>query len=512
MPRGTKKEVYNIHPGGVREDVNPITIPDGHLLSSLNWLTRRGVGRPRPGYLQVGTQMSPAERIIGIGFRGSPLAGNNTILHTTNKAWFWNGSTLDDRTGTFTTSQADDQVRMVPYVSSGTTWLTRINAANAMDKWNGTGNFQNVAAAPAGVDITAVGPYLMVARAGGDDYAVQWNSFNDIDDWPAINIARLVDTPGKVVAVRALSPLSVAVYKEDAVYLGTIQAAQTAFQFQLISQTSGPVSAAAVCAAQGSHYWLGENLAFFKFDGGTVTPFTTAISATVLTNFNVSNKGQTHSAMLDRDSSEIWFWYSGPTGLMNKAVSLNLSTQAVNDHTFTDPISASASWTKFSQLTIDGLDSFTTTINGLDAIYATIDSMSTPAQATAVLGDTVGKFYRFGPYTMDNNVAFPWNFENGYRAVGGLEARAEVDSVVSYWTARSGSSFPVTVHLTVSDTVGERDLSFSKVVNLFTDSNHLVEFRGLRGKWVKIKHSGAINLEGLEHRGAAVLCWPRAMV
>jgi hypothetical protein len=29
---------------------------------------------------------------------------------------------------------------------------------------------------------------------------------------------------------------------------------------------------------------------------------------------------------------------------------------------------------------------------------------------------------------------------------------------------------------------------------------------------VKVKHSGNINLEGLEHRGSAVLCWPRAMV
>ncbi len=86
MPRGIKKELYNISPGGVREDINPLTIPDGHLLSSLNWLTRRGVGAPRPGYATV-TTLGAGDRIIGIGFRGSPLDGNNVVLHTLTTAY-----------------------------------------------------------------------------------------------------------------------------------------------------------------------------------------------------------------------------------------------------------------------------------------------------------------------------------------------------------------------------------------------------------------------------------------
>lgn len=511
MPRGLKKEIYNIAPGGVREDVNPVAIPDGHLLSSLNWLTRRGTGRPRPGYIQVSTQLASADRVTGIGHRGSPLAGDNTVFHTVSKAYFWNGASASDITGTWTTSTADDPVRMTTYVSSGVVYLVRVNALNAVDKWNGTGSFANIAAAPTGWDITTVGSYLVVGRAGGDDYAVQWSAFNDIDTWPAGNMARLIDTPGRIVAVRALTPLSVAIYKEDSVYLGTLQAAKNAFQFQLIAYISGPVSPAAVVPALGAHYWIGENMAIFRFDGAQPQAWTTSLGTTLFQNFSFGNKRQTHGAALDRDSTELWFWYPDIQGTMQRGFSINVIDQSINPHTFTHNITASSDWSKASQLTIDGLDTFTTTIDGLDAVFATIDAMSAPSQSTAVLADSTANFYRFGTHPADNGTAIPWSFEHGYRATGGIAKRAEIDGVLSYWTKAPGS-LPITVELTVTDTVGEQDLAVQRSINLTTDSNHQVLFRGLRGKWVKTKHSGLQSLEGLEHIGSAVMCWPRSMV
>lgn len=511
MPRGTKKEIYNINPGGVREDVNPVTIPDGHLLSSSNWLTRRGVGLPRPGYLQVSTQLVSADRVTGIGFRGSPLLGDNTVFHTITKAYHWNGASATDITGTWTTSTADDLVRMTTYVSGGVVYLVRINELNAADKWNGAGSFANIAAAPTGRDITTVGPYLLVGRAGGDDYAVQWNSLNDIDTWPASNLARLTDTPGRIIAVKALTPLSVAIYKEDSVYLGTLQAAKNAFQFQLIAYTPGPVSTAAVVAALGAHYWLAENMSLFRFDGNPPQAWTTSLGTTLFQTFNFGNKKQTHGAMLDRDASEIWFWYPDISGSMKRAFSVNLVSQAINPHSFPIDITASADWTKASQLTIDGLDNFSLTIDGLDAFFATIDAMSSPSQASAVIADTAANFYRFGPYTTDHGTNIAWHFEYGYRPTAGIEARAEIDGVVSYWTHAPGS-LPVTIQLTATDSIGEQDTAFQRTINLFNDTNHQVIFRGVRGKWIKVKHSGSMSAEGLEHRGAAVLCWPRAMV
>lgn len=511
MPRGLKKELYNISPGGVREDVNPLTIPDGHLLSSLNWLTRRGVGKPRPGYAQVGSQVAAADRIIGIGFRGSALDGNNVVLHTLTAAYSWDGTSLGTITGTWSASTADQLVRMVTYVSSGTIFIVRINEANAMDKWNGAGAFANVAAAPTGRDITSVGPYLFVGAAAGDNYAVQWNSANDIDTWPASNLARLVDTPGKIIAVRALTPLSVAVYKEDSVYLGTLQAAKTAFQFQLVAHLAGPVSTAALVSALGAHHWLGDNMTVLRFDGTQPQAWTISLGATLTNNFDFANKKRAHGCLLDRDAAEVWFWYPDVEGNIKKAISINILTQAANPHTFAHNITASADWTKFTSLTIDGLDAFSSTIDGLDADFASIDAMTAPSQPSGMLADSSGNFYRFGPYSNDGGTAIPWHFEHGYRPAAGIEHRAELDAVVSYWT-KAPVSLTVTLAVTTTDSAGEQDTATTDTFDVLTDSNHLKTFRGKRGKWVKIKHSAASSAEGLEHRGAAVLCWPRAMI
>lgn len=512
MPRGIKKELYNISPGGVREDVNPLTIPDGHLLSSLNWLTRRGRGTPRPGYAQVGTQLAAADRIIGIGFRGSPLDGNNVVLHTLTAAYDWDGSTATDITGTWAASTADQLVRMVTYVSSGTVFIVRINEANAMDKWDGVAAaFANVAAAPTGKDITSVGPYLVVGAAGGDDYAVQWNALNDIDTWPATNLARLTDTPGKIIAVRALTPLSVAIYKEDSVYLGTLQASKVAFQFQLIAHVSGPVSTAALVSALGAHHWLGNNMTLMRFDGTQPQAWTISLGATLTNNFDFANKKWTHGCLMDRDSAEVWFWYPSVDGTITKAFSINVLTQAANPHLFTHNITASADWSKFTSLTIDGLDAFSATIDGLDSDFSSIDAMSAPSQPSGMLGDSTGNFYRFGPYTNDGGTAIPWHFEHGFRPAAGIDHRAELDAVVSYWTKAPGT-LTVTLSVTTTDSAGDQDVASTNTFDANTDSNHLITFRGKRGKWVKIKHAAASSTEGLEHKGAAVLCWPRSMV
>ena len=327
----------------------------------------------------------------------------------------------------------------------------------------------------------------------------------------AANLARLVDTPGKIVAVKALTPLSVAVYKEDSVYLGTLQASKTAFQFQLIAHVAGPVSTAAVVAALGAHHWLGHNMTIMRFDGTQPQAWTISLGSTLTGNFDFANKKQTHGCVIDRDAAEVWFWYPDVTATIKRAVSINVLTQAANPHLFTHNVTASSDWTQFSSLTIDGLDAFSSTIDGLDSDFASIDSMTAASQPSAILGDSSGNFYRFGPYANDAGTAIAWNFEHGFRPAAGIENRAEIDAVVSYWT-KAPVSLTVTLALTTTDSVGDQDVASTDTFDVLTDTNHLKTFRGKRGKWVKIKHSAAMSAEGLEHKGAAVLCWPRSMV
>ena len=82
MPRGREKVLLAIAPGGVREDLNPAALPDGALLASNNWLTRRGVGAPRPGYELLGSALAAGDRIIGFGSRGSPAGTTAFVVHT----------------------------------------------------------------------------------------------------------------------------------------------------------------------------------------------------------------------------------------------------------------------------------------------------------------------------------------------------------------------------------------------------------------------------------------------
>jgi hypothetical protein len=483
-------------------------IPDGWLLGSNNWLSRRGSGSPRPGYVQVGSQVAAANRITGLAFRGTP-AENNLVIHTITAAYWWDGTALNTITGTWTSSSADQPVRMTTFRSGGTTWLARVNAVNAVDKWDGSVTaFQNIAAAVAGVDLAVVGNRLVVAGVT-DTRSIRWSGFNDIDTWSSLDEIFMVDTPGEIVAIRALGPLSAAVYKTDSIYVISVQAAQTAFQSQFIGHVQGPVSPTEVVSIAGAHYWFARDNAIYSFDGSRIRPVTSAIGKTLFQNFSVGNRLRAHGTPLAFESNEAWFWYPGIgyNGAVRQGFSFNTSTGAVNPHVFPVEISASELWTFKEALTIDDL---TGTIDGLSNTYSQIDAMQSSSSSTLVLGDSTGKFYRFGQANDDAGTAIPWNYETGWRAPAGIDGVFQVDGVVSYWKTAEVPSLTVTVEVKTSDSLSEAETASSGTFDVTTDSNHLLNFSG-RGKWVRVKHSASSTNVAHEHRGAAIIGWNRGM-
>src|SRR5215831_1084515 len=248
MPRGTKKDVLPSAPGGVREDLNPAQIPDGAWLSGNNWLCRSAVGQPRPGHTGLATMVS-GDRVIGMGHRGTYQNDANLIVHTLTKAYSY--PDLTDRTGTWTASTAEQPVRFALLENAaGTTYIARINAANAVDVWDGTaGAFVDAGgSAPAGLDITSSNGRLMVVGVGGDPNQVRISDFNSTNFAAAgaFNQFFLTDTPGSFIACRAFGPLSCALYKDDGVYMAQGQAAQAPFSFQFIGHATGPVGPASL--------------------------------------------------------------------------------------------------------------------------------------------------------------------------------------------------------------------------------------------------------------------------
>jgi len=514
--RGTVSTRLTVDPGGVREDINPPDIPDGWLLGSNNWLTRRGRGRARPGYAQIDTAIAAADRVIGIGFRGSDQDDSNIVIHSLTAAVHWDGSTQTAITGTWVASTADQPVRFTTFRTGTTIWLARINEANAIDKWDGTTSaFQNVSAAPAGRDITSTQEHVIVARP--EQLAVKWSDTNDIDTWPVANINYLTDTPGDVVAVESIGPLSFAVYKEDAVYLATRQAALAAYKFQFISLASGPVSPAAVVAFPWGHVWLGSDNTFYSFDGSRVTPLegSRGMVTTLGDNLHIENRGRSHAFRMRRSEDQAWFIYPDTTtGDLTHMVSMVIKnprsqggTVALNPHTLPVAMSASASWRDRSDLTVDDLDGFAASIDDLDTTWSTIDAMSRPGESVSLIADTAGKFYAFGLAPSDDGTAIAWELTHGHKAPAGIENRFFMDGVSSYWP-KTSTAITVTVGVTFSDSLSDDESESTTTFATNTDSNHHVTFANKRAKWAKVRFAASSATLDLEHRGAQLYAFP----
>jgi hypothetical protein len=475
------------------------------------------VGVPRPGYTQAGSQVAAADRIVGIGYRTGSLDTTGIVIHTLSAAYSWNGTTLTAITGTWAADNDNnyDVVRMVPFRSGGTLYLLRVNPDNDVETWDGSSSaFANIGSnEPTGTDLFVLGNRVVVVYADGDQHAVQWSNFNDVSVWTAADITRLIDTSGKLVAGRAITPLTGAIYKSDGVYLATVQASRTPFQFQFVGSVPGPLSPACLVTSRGVHYWLAEDFVLYSFDGSRIQPVSSALASTLFDSLDMTKRHQTHGCVLAQDAGELWFFYADAdnAGAMTKAVSFNLATQAFNPHTLAHQMSASSSWIKQATISIDGLTAYSSTIDGLSSHFATIDSMvSSGGSATALLGATNGNFYQFGLAADDNGTAISWSFTHPPKAVAGLEKRVQMDGITSYWELTTVST-PVTLTVTMSDDLGDDEASTTGSFNTATESNHLTNFSG-RGKWVKVQHSASSASLQLAHRGAAILGWPRSMV
>lgn len=510
MPRGREKLPLTIAPGGVREDLNPAAVPDGWLLASGNWLTRRGVGGPRPGYVQLGSTLAAADRIMGFGSRGSPAGTTAFVVHTLTAAYAYDGTSFTAKTGTWTASTADQHVRMISYVSSGTNYLLRTNHANAIDIWDGgAGNFTDAGGSPPAFrDICSVGGYVLGVYPNGFQHRMQWNDQDDINSWTSTNTAELDATPDSLIGAKPFGPLSAGIYKEDSVWTAVLQAAKQPFQFQLIAHAPGPLSPAAIIAYRGNHYWLADDSVIYRSDGAHVEPFATGLPVTFRAYLDWNNRIRTHAFVLAEEEPIVMFIYPVLGGTMDRGISVNLNTGACNPHQFAHSISASAQWIREAETTWNEL---TGTWDTLSSTFATWDAMGTAMNSSDLLGGTTGKVYQFGAPADDDGTAISWSFTHPWRAIAGLGFRFFLDAIVSYWKKLS-VSHTVTVGVTVTDSLGDADTESTDTFDLSTDDEHLETFSNLRGQWVKVRFAASSAVAGIQHRGAAAFGWRRGMV
>jgi hypothetical protein len=136
-------------------------------------------------------------------------------------------------------------------------------------------DFSNLTAMPICGTVEAVGQFVLIG-----DYVNPVGSVNTPDGWACSAIGdytnwtanvdtqcvygRLVDTPGKVTAVKRLGDYAI-YYKKRSMYLARYVGSPSAWEFSLVSDTIGAVSHEAIAKVDAVHFFRGED-DFYKYD------------------------------------------------------------------------------------------------------------------------------------------------------------------------------------------------------------------------------------------------------
>lgn len=118
---------------------------------------------------------------------------------------------------------------------------------------------------------------------------------------------RIVDTPGAIRALRALSDYVVA-YKANSMYVGTYQSAPTVWQFDLVSSETGCSSQEAVVEVNNAHYFVGDDDFYRYAPGGLPQPIGAPVKEWFFSRCDPSYKGRIRAAH-DRANALIYWFY-----------------------------------------------------------------------------------------------------------------------------------------------------------------------------------------------------------
>jgi hypothetical protein len=219
----------------------------------------------------------------------------------------------------------------------------------------------------------AVGDFVVIGDTNEATYGHQedrwWTSaIGDYTNWtPAIATqcatGRLLDTPGPITAVRRLSSTQTAIYKQRAVYLGTMQGPPVVFAPILIANDRGAVSQEAVVDIGYKHLFFGYD-GVYSFDGSAPVEITGPIKSWLYGRVDF-DRISTVQALHDRNRSSVYWWYPAldDGGTLQRAVAYNYRTGKWG--TFTQAIEATAEM-QFGGVTYSGFGAFFTGVTNWD--------------------------------------------------------------------------------------------------------------------------------------------------
>lgn len=206
---------------------------------------------------------------------------------------------------------------------SGTTrfrWTVFGNAVLATNKVEviqqaaPSANFADIAGAPKAAIVEAVAGFIMAFDYDdGTDTPDGWycSALFDQTDWtPSIATqsanGRLVETPGRIVAGKALGSDIVA-YKNESMYLGRYVGPPLIWQWQRIPGRVGTFSQEAVVVADNKHFFVGAD-DFWMYDGTRPVSIGAGVREWFFANCPVNDRSKIW-ASLDEPRGLIYWWF-----------------------------------------------------------------------------------------------------------------------------------------------------------------------------------------------------------
>jgi hypothetical protein len=307
--------------------LNELEVPPDGLIDGINWFNRYGRFKTRPGLTAFADDID--ERPMGFWLYNHEDE-NNRLVMGTKVGWHHydavTGLWVDITGGSALTGGDASQVVFRTFPKGGDTYLISCNGNDSPKQWDGlAATYSNVGGSPpATARAMAVSGKRLLLATG---YNIKVSTLGDFDTgWGFELDVNLYDTPGDIVCLMERGNLATVVYKETSIWNAFAQEELVApFRFEVaVASVPGPVSPLAVVPIEdGSHCYMAENGAVYRFDGVNAMSLGEHIQAAVWKAMDLDKIDQAWG-VYDSYSNELWFFFV-PTGASDINYALMIS-------------------------------------------------------------------------------------------------------------------------------------------------------------------------------------------
>jgi hypothetical protein len=339
--------------------------------------------------------------------------------------------------------------------------------------------------------------------------AISASSDPGYEGWPTLNIIRLADTPGEIVAMQEMGSLALAVYKTDAVYLVLVQTGTYPFRPDLkASGISGPCSPLSVTSlSDNTHAYLGRNGAVYIFDGSPPRSLGDHIQKWIrdTMEFEIMER-----AWLEHDKArnELHVFYPAKSSqAITRSVVINMSQPGYPMYPMRwkeDALGGAFNWTAGISASQNRDVRWEEMTEPWSAYTITWAELRTKTRAF-ILGNQAGTIFRVNGHD-DANQPIPAYAETGLRDLG-LQTQRAVVKEIDHMFNRPEESQDVTISISTSERGERRDVQQPRTIDI-SDPGRMVTQHRLSTHMFGMRID-ADALQSVEWSGSEIAVAPR---